>query len=60
MSLSVGCFLQFTFITVLSLLYDFYIILFPHLLSMNHKCTYPYYFPCYSNGCLEDEEKIEL
>jgi hypothetical protein len=32
-------------ITVLSLLLPCIIILFLHLLSTNHKCTQPYYFP---------------
>jgi hypothetical protein len=34
-----------TFITVLSLLLPCIIILFLHLLSTNHKCTQPCYFP---------------
>jgi hypothetical protein len=33
------------FITVLSLLLPCIIILFLHLLSINHKCTQPCYFP---------------
>jgi hypothetical protein len=33
------------FITILSLLLPCIIILFHHLLSTNHKCTQPYYFP---------------
>jgi hypothetical protein len=37
------------FITILSLLLPCIIILFLHLLSTNHKCTQPCYFPCYSN-----------
>jgi hypothetical protein len=33
------------FITILSLFLPCIIILFLHLLSTNHKCTQPYYFP---------------
>jgi hypothetical protein len=33
------------FITVLSMLLPYIIILFLHLLSTNHKCTQPCYFP---------------
>jgi hypothetical protein len=35
----------YPFITILSLLLSCIIILFLHLLSINHKCTQPYYFP---------------
>jgi hypothetical protein len=35
------------------------IILFPHLLSSNRKCTHPCYPPCYSNCCSEDKEELE-
>jgi hypothetical protein len=35
----------YPFITVLSLLLPCIIILFLHLLSTNHKCTQPCYFP---------------
>jgi hypothetical protein len=35
----------YPFITVLSLLLPCTIILFLHLLSTNHKCSQPYYFP---------------
>jgi hypothetical protein len=38
-------FLLTIFITVLSLLLPHIIILFLHLLSTNHKCTQPCYFP---------------
>jgi hypothetical protein len=38
-------FLLTIFITVLSLLLPHIIILFLHLLSINHKCTQPCYFP---------------
>jgi hypothetical protein len=39
------CISAYPFITVLSLLLPCIIILFPHLLSTNHKCTQPCYFP---------------
>jgi hypothetical protein len=39
------CILAYPFITVLSLLLPCIIILFLHLLSTNHKCTQPCYFP---------------
>jgi hypothetical protein len=39
------CISAYPFITVLSLLLPCIIILFLHLLSINHKCTQPYYFP---------------
>jgi hypothetical protein len=42
---SIGAFSAYHFITVLSLLLPCIIILFLHLLSTNHKCTQPYYFP---------------
>jgi hypothetical protein len=42
---SIGAFSAYHFITVLSLLLPGIIILFLHLLSTNHKCTQPYYFP---------------
>jgi hypothetical protein len=35
----------YPFVTILSLLLPCIIILFLHLLSTNHKCTEPYYFP---------------
>jgi hypothetical protein len=41
----IGAFLLILFITVLSLLLPCIIILFLHLLSTNHKCTQPCYFP---------------
>jgi hypothetical protein len=44
------CISAYSFITVLSLLLPCIIILFLQLLSTNHKCTQPFYFPpCYSN-----------
>jgi hypothetical protein len=39
------CISAYPFITVLSLLLPYIIILFLHLLSTNHKCTQPCYFP---------------
>jgi hypothetical protein len=42
---SIGAISAYHFITVLSLLLHCIIILFLHLLSTNHKCTQPCYFP---------------
>jgi hypothetical protein len=42
---SIGEISAYHFITVLSLLLSCIIILFLHLLSTNHKCTQPCYFP---------------
>jgi hypothetical protein len=42
---SIGANFSYHFIIVLSLLLPCIIILFLHLLSSNHKCTQPYYFP---------------
>jgi hypothetical protein len=39
------CIFAYSFITVLSLLLPCIIILFLHMLSTNHKCTQPCYFP---------------
>jgi hypothetical protein len=39
------CIFAYHFTTVLSLLLPCIIILFLHLLSTNHKCTQPCYFP---------------
>jgi hypothetical protein len=39
------CISAYPFITILSLLLPDIIILFLHLLSINHKCTQPCYFP---------------
>jgi hypothetical protein len=41
---SISAISAYHFITVLSLLLPCIIILFPHLLSTNHKCIQPYYF----------------
>jgi hypothetical protein len=46
---SIGAISAYHFTTVLSLLSLCIIILFLHLLSTNHKCTQPCYFPLYSN-----------
>jgi hypothetical protein len=43
--LSISATSAYHFITVLSLLLPCIIILFLHLLSSNHKCTQPCYFP---------------
>jgi hypothetical protein len=43
--LSIGAISAYHFITVLSLLLPYMIILFLHLLSTNHKCTQPCFFP---------------
>jgi hypothetical protein len=43
------CISAYPFITVLSLLLPCIVILLLHLLSTNHKCTQPCYFPYYSN-----------
>jgi hypothetical protein len=42
---SIGAISAYHFILVLSLLLSCIIILFLHLLSTNHKCTQPCYFP---------------
>jgi hypothetical protein len=42
---SIGAIFAYHFIIVLSLLLPCIIILFLHLLSTNHKCTQPCYFP---------------
>jgi hypothetical protein len=43
------CISAYPFITVISLLLSYIVILFLHLLSTNHKCTQSCYFFCYSN-----------
>jgi hypothetical protein len=43
--LSIGAIFAYQFIIVLSLLLPCIIILFLHLLSANHKCSRPCYFP---------------
>jgi hypothetical protein len=45
----------YPFITVLSLLLPCIIILFLHLLSTNHKCTQPYYFPLLLKAAAQKE-----
>jgi hypothetical protein len=44
------------FITVLSLLLSFIIILFLHLLSTNHQCTEPCYFPLLLKSAAQKEK----
>jgi hypothetical protein len=43
--LSIGAISAYHFISFLSLLLPCIIILFQHLLSTNHKCIQPFYFP---------------
>jgi hypothetical protein len=52
------CFSSYPFITVLSLLLPCIVILFLHLLSTNHKCTQPCYFPLLLKPAAQ-EEKME-
>jgi hypothetical protein len=57
---SIGAILHSTLLQVYPCYYTLHIILFLHLLSVNHKCTQPYYFllatqTCYSEG----EEDLE-
>jgi hypothetical protein len=55
------CIFAYPFITVLSLLLSYIIILFLHLLSTNHKCTQPYYFfPATQTCCSEGEDGLEF
>jgi hypothetical protein len=55
---SIGAISAYYFITVLSLLLPCIIILFLHLLSTNHKCTQPYYFPLLVKPAAQ-KEKID-
>jgi hypothetical protein len=49
------------FVIVLSLLLPCIIILFLHLLSTNHKCTHPCYFPPATQTCCsEGEDGLEF
>jgi hypothetical protein len=50
------CISAYPFITVLSLLLPRIIILFLHLLSTNHKCTQPNYFPHATQTCCSEGE----
>jgi hypothetical protein len=43
--LCIGAFFAYPFITVISLLLHCIVIIFLHLLSTNHNCTQPCYFP---------------
>jgi hypothetical protein len=55
------CISAYTFITVLSLSLPCIIILFLHLLSTNHKCTQPCYFPRFTQTyCLEGEDGLKF
>jgi hypothetical protein len=49
------CISAYSFITVLSLLLPCIIILFLHLLSTNHKCTQPCYFPLLLKPAAQNE-----
>jgi hypothetical protein len=53
------CISAYPFITVLSLLLPSIIILFLHLLSTNHKCTQPCYFPP-ATRYSEEEDGLEF
>jgi hypothetical protein len=53
---SIGAFLLTIFIIVLSLLLPHIIILFLHLLSTNHKCTQPCYFPLLLKSAAQKEK----
>jgi hypothetical protein len=46
------------FVTILSLLLPCIIILFLHLLSMNHKCTQPCYFPLLLKSAAQKEKMV--
>jgi hypothetical protein len=55
---SIGAISTYHFITVLSLLLPCIIILFLHLLSTNHKCNQPCYFPLLLKPAAQ-KEKID-
>jgi hypothetical protein len=58
---SISAIYAYHFIIILSLLLPCIIILFLHLLSTNHKCTQPCYFPpATQTCCLEGEDGLEL
>jgi hypothetical protein len=52
------CISAYPFITVLSLLLPSIIILFLHLLSTNHKCTQPCYFPLLLKPVAQKERMV--
>jgi hypothetical protein len=54
--LSIGAISAYHFIIVLSLLLPYIIILFLHLLSTNHKCTQPCYFPFLLKSAAQKEK----
>jgi hypothetical protein len=56
---SIGAFSTYHFITVLSVLLPCTIILFLHLLSTDHKCTHPCYFPLLVKLAAQ-KEKIDV
>jgi hypothetical protein len=58
--LSICAISAYHFISVLSLLLPYIIILFLHLLSTKHKCIEPCYFPCYSNLLLRRRRWTEI
>jgi hypothetical protein len=53
---SIGAISAYHFITILSLLLPCIIILFLHLLSTNHKCTQPCYFPLLLKPAAQEEK----
>jgi hypothetical protein len=53
---SIGAISAYPFTTVLSLLLPCIIILFLHLLSTNHKCTQPCYFPLLLKPAAQNEK----
>jgi hypothetical protein len=58
---SISANFTYHFITVLSLLLSYIIVLFLHLLSTNHKRTQPYYFSPSTQTCSsEGEDRLEF
>jgi hypothetical protein len=53
---SIGAFSAYPFTTVLPLLLPCIIILFLHLLSINHKCIQPCYFPLLLKSAAQKEK----
>jgi hypothetical protein len=54
------CISAYPFITVISLLLSYIVILFLHLLSTNHKCTQSCYFSATQTCCSEGEDELEF
>jgi hypothetical protein len=52
------CIFAYPFITIISFLLPCIIILFLHLLSTNHKCTQPCYFPLLYKPAAQKLKKI--